>query len=117
VQLTIDIPDPLARRLEPEMAQLADIIEQGLASRRSKCSGMWREVASFLAHGPRAEEIVEFRPSQALADRSRELLYRNREGLITSEEQGELEDMASLDQFMLLVKAEARKLRSTQGKS
>lgn len=99
------------------MNQLAAIIEQGLASRRSKTSGLWREVATFLARGSRPEEIVAFRPSEGFMERSRELLYRNREALLTAEEEAELKEMASLDHFMMLVKAEARKVLATTEKS
>ena len=110
MQVSIEIPDQLARRLEPEMDHLADIIEQGLASRRSKTSGMWKEVVTFLAGGPRPEQIGAFRPSQQHVDRSRELLFRNRQGALGPEEKAELEEMASLDNFMLLVKAEAQRI-------
>ncbi|MCI0534016.1 MAG: hypothetical protein L0Z50_02190 [Verrucomicrobiales bacterium] len=109
MQVTIDLPERLARRLAMEMDHLAEIIEHGLASRCSKTSGLWREVATFLARGPRPEEIAAFRPSESFVERSRELLYRNREGLLTPEEEAELDEMASLDHFMMLVKAEARK--------
>jgi hypothetical protein len=110
MQLTIDLPDQLARRVQPELGHLAEIIEQGLATRQSKTSGLWREVVAFLARGPRPEEILAFRPSTRQVERSRELLLRNREGLLSTEEEAELEEMASLDHFMMLVKAEAGKL-------
>jgi hypothetical protein len=116
MQMTIELPDGLAHRLGPEMEHLAEILEEGLASRRSKASGMWREVATFLARGPQPGEIAAFRPAQRFLDRSRELQYRNREGLLTPEEAAELDEMASLDHFMLLIKAEARKVLETQGK-
>lgn len=112
MQMTIELPDHLARRLAPEMGHLAEIIEHGLAGRRPRPSGLWQEVAAFFARGPKAEDIVNFRPSARQVERSRELLYRNREGLINPEEQAELDDLAAVDQFMMLVKAEARKLLS-----
>ena len=109
MQVTIGLPEQLARRLQPELDHMAEIIEQGLASRRSKKAGLWREVATFLARGPSPEEITRFRPSERFVKRSRDLLERNREQELTSEEQAELEEMASLDNFMMLLKAEARK--------
>jgi len=117
MQVTIELPDRLARRLEPEMHHLAEIIEEGLASRLSKTSGLWREVATFLARGSRPEEIAAFRPSERFIERSRELLYRNREALLTPEEKAELDEMASLDHFMILLKAEARKVLAAHGQS
>ena len=114
MQLTIELPDRLAKRLEPEMDHLAEILEEGLASRCSRTSGLWREVATFLGRGPRPEEIAVFRPSERFVERSRELLYRNREGLLTPEEKAELEEVASLDHFMILLKAEVHKALAAQ---
>jgi hypothetical protein len=92
MQVTIELPDPLARRLAPG------------GNHRTR-----REVATFLARGPSPEEIAAFRRSESFIERSRELLDRNREGLLSPEEQAELEEIASLDDLMMLVKAEARK--------
>jgi hypothetical protein len=77
MQMTIEIPDKLAKQLEPEQDRVADIIARGLRRSWSGASGLRREVISFLAGSPAAEEVLRFRPSKAAVKRSRELLARN----------------------------------------
>jgi hypothetical protein len=106
MQLTIDIPDQLARQLEPERERLAEIIARGLRRTWSAGSGLRREVISFLARRPTGDEIIAFRPSQELTMRAEELLGRSREGALTAAEEAELDEMCELDRFVSLLKAE-----------
>jgi hypothetical protein len=117
MQVTIDLPDQVARRLEAQRATLEDIIERGLQQHRDGTSPHWREIIEFLASGTRPEEIVAFRPSAAHADRSRELLYKNRENQLTEAEEAELDQMEHINHLMTLLKAEARKILLAQSKS
>ena len=117
MQVTIDLPEQLAQRLGPELARLTEIIERGLQQGGAGTSANWREIISFLARGPRPEEIIAFRPSETHRERSRELLNKNRQGRLTQPEGGELEEMGQLNFLMMLLKAEARKVLAAQGKS
>jgi len=117
MQMTIDLPDQLARQLEPELGRLAEIIERGLQPRGTASSANWREIIAFLARGPRPEEIIAFRPLETHRERSRELLDKNRQGTLTPAEESDLEEREQLNYLMMLLKAEARKILVTQGKS
>jgi hypothetical protein len=117
MQVTIDLPEQVARRLEAQRAKLADIIERGLQQHGDGTSPHWREIIEFLASGPRPEEIIAFRPSEAHVDRSRELLYKNRENRLTESEEAELDQMEHINHLMTLLKAEARKILAAQSKS
>ena len=108
MQLTIDIPEALAQRLEPERGHLAEIIESGLRLRDwVGASALAQELVSFLARGPRPQEILAFRPSEAAITRSQELLQRNQTGALTPAEEAELDEMARLDHLVSLIKAKA----------
>lgn len=108
MQVTMDLPEGLARRLELERDRLAEIIESGLRLRDwVGASAIASEVIGFLARGPRPAEIVAFRPSAAAVERSQELLQRNREGALTPAEEVELDEMALLDHLVTLIKAKA----------
>lgn len=113
MRLTIEIPDQLARQLEPERERLAEIIARGLRHTWSGSSSLRREVISFLARRPAADEIVEFRPSEQVAARAQELLRRNQEGALTPAEEAELDEMCEVDRFVSLIKAEVLAQRST----
>jgi hypothetical protein len=106
MQLTIEIPDKLAKQLEPQQDRLAEIIARGLRRSWSGASGLRREVISFLARRPTAEEVLQFLPSKASVKRSRELLARNQDGALSAEEEAELEEMCEVDRFVSLIKTE-----------
>jgi hypothetical protein len=106
MQMTIEIPAKLAKQLEPERERLAEIIARGLRRTWSGGSTLRREVISFLARRPAAEEIIEFRPSERASARARELLRRNHGGALTPEEEAELDELCELDRFVSLIKAE-----------
>ena len=49
------------------------------------------ELITFLAASPSAEAIMAYRPSQDLQDRLSELLEKNRQGQLSTEENAELD--------------------------
>ena len=106
MQLTIEIPDKLAKQLEPQQDRLAEIIARGLRRSWSGDSGLRREIVSFLARRPTIEEILRFRPSKAAVKRSRDLLARNQDGALSAEEEAELDEMCEVDRFVSLIKTE-----------
>jgi len=108
VQLTIDVAEELATRLQPVQNRLVDILELGLRGMLSGEHPLQPEVAEFLASSPTVQELVCFRPSETVANRVNELLKRNRQGLLTDVEQAELDQYETIDYLMSLVKAKAR---------
>jgi len=108
MQMTIEIPEKLAREVEPEREHLAEILALGLRQHRAVVSGLRREFLAFLARGPKPSEIIAFQPSAGAVDRVRELLRRNQEGDLTPEEEAEMDDIAELDHVVTQVKAQAR---------
>jgi len=69
----------------------------------------WLEVIDFLAAGTTPEALIAFRPSASVQDRIADLLVRNQEGALSSEEQSELEDFLQLEHLLILAKAQARR--------
>lgn len=113
MQMTIDIPDELARQLEPERERLAEIIRRGLSELGMLegdlgNSALAEEVLAFLARGPQPEEIVAFRPSEKSVKRIRQLLDKNRAGALTAEEEAEMDHIQSLNNLFSLIKVHAR---------
>lgn len=108
VELTIQIPNELALRMQPVRDRLAEIIELGLREMALARLGLYTEVIEFLASGPTPQAIVAFRPSAQAQARVTELLDKNRAGTLTSAEQSELDQYESLDYLMTLVKVRAR---------
>ncbi|MBI5385403.1 MAG: hypothetical protein HZA90_12060 [Verrucomicrobia bacterium] len=114
MRMTIEVPDELARQLEPERDRLAEIIRLGLNEHAwlehevENCA-LAEEMVSFFARNPSAADIVAFRPSGASVARGRALLAKNRDNSLTLEEGHELESMARLNRFFMELKARMRR--------
>jgi hypothetical protein len=67
------------------------------------------EVLEFLVSTPTPQQIIEFRPSETLQVRVRDLLDRNRSGTLTTEEHEELEEFSRMNHFVSMLKIRARK--------
>jgi len=68
----------------------------------------YEEIIDFIARGTTPESVVAFRPSNGLLSRVAELTERARDGSISPEERGELEDCLQLEHIMVMAKARAR---------
>ena len=113
IELTIQIPDELARRLQPVQDRLAEIIELGLWELTPVQHRFSSEVVEFLARGPSSQVIVDFRPSLELQARVSKLLDKNQVGTLTPAERAELDQYEHLDYLMTLMKARARQYLAT----
>ena len=72
------------------------------------------EITDFLANNPTPQEIIDYRLPEYLQERAHELLEKNGEGLLTSEEQKEMVDFSRIDHMLTLLKAKTRlKLKKT----
>jgi hypothetical protein len=58
------------------------------------------ELITFLASSPSSEELVAYRPPEELQARMSELLEKNRQDSLTSEEETELDEFLRMNRFM-----------------
>lgn len=70
--------------------------------------GLMDEITDFLATSPTPIAIVAFHPSDALSQKAHELLEKNRQNQLTTDERSELEAFIQLEHLMSLLKAKAR---------
>ncbi len=66
------------------------------------------EVFEFLVSAPSLEAIIAFRPSEQTQQRIRDLLAANDEGQLSPEGKVELDEFASVEHFVRMLKAHAR---------
>lgn len=67
----------------------------------------YEQVLEFLAAGPSAQEIINFRPTVEVQKRFSELLEANRQRQLTLAENEELDHYIHIDQMVSLLKAKA----------
>ena len=77
---------------------------------------VFEAVANFLASEPSYDELMSWYLPDALQARADDLAERNGEGLLTVEEERELEEFVSADIMVTLVKTKARLRRHKDGR-
>jgi hypothetical protein len=68
----------------------------------------YEEIVDFIASGTTPESVVAFRPTKAAIQRVEELTAKSRDGVISQDEQAELDDYLQLEHLLILAKARAR---------
>ena len=118
VELTLQVPNRVARRLEPIRDRLPALLSQiaeaqppfsspPVMTRPVNIPLAYAEVIEFLVSGPPPREITAFKVSEKAQARLRKLLDKNRESLLTSAEQAELDLYEQIEHVMILLKARA----------
>lgn len=106
MQLTIELPEDLARELGSHRDDLPAIIRRGL--RLVGRASATQEIFEFLAGRPSPAELLAYQPPEASVNRLRELLARNRENGLSPAEEAELDTLESLNELFTLLKIQAR---------
>jgi hypothetical protein len=121
-QITIDIPDDLARRLAPFQSQFSDLftrliattlLEQTTPDRTTsvtnsiETSGTYQEILDFLIDRPTSAQIINFKVSAASQSRLQILLQKNREVTLTAAETAEIDLYQQLDTLIGFLKIRA----------
>ncbi|MBO3458410.1 hypothetical protein G7B40_025380 [Aetokthonos hydrillicola Thurmond2011] len=119
-QLTIQIPDELAERLEPLQNRLPELLwrlldidnlqinsQPTIQAETTNIAAVYQEVLDFLIKRPTPEEITTFKVSPLSQTRLQELLEKNRSATLSPMELAELDVYEQLEHMMLLLKARA----------
>src|SRR5690606_23280148 len=106
IDMTFTVPDELAERLEPIGPWLPTVIELGLLGFRTRAAAAVSEVVGFLATNPSPSEVLKFHLSDEAQMRLRRLLALNSEGVLSLEEQEELDELARLEHVLVMLKAQ-----------
>jgi len=66
------------------------------------------EIIEFLASAPSAAAIVAYKPPEQLQARMHDLMQKNREDKLTSEEETELDEFLRMNRFMSRLQAKTK---------
>ena len=67
----------------------------------------YEQILEFLAAGPSAQEILAFRPQPEAQERFSQLLEANRQRVLTTQEEEELDHYIRIERMLTLLKAKA----------
>ena len=110
MEITLNVSEELATRLQPVEQQLPQILELGIRELEASRKGTYAGLAALLeklASLPTPEEVLALRASPALQDRVDELLEKNRDEGLTPDEQREWEYFSFVDHLVQVAKANA----------
>ncbi len=71
-------------------------------------SKAYEEVIDFIASGTTPTNVVNFRPSKEAQERVSDLLFREKDGVLSTSERTELDHYLQMEHLMRLAKAKAR---------
>jgi hypothetical protein len=110
-QITIDIPDDLAQRLQQVQAQLPQVLELGLQELQSQQRSTHfldeQEIILLLASQPTPEQILAIRPSPEFQARVSDLLAQSKTETLSAKGEAELERYLTLEHLVRLAKTHA----------
>lgn len=115
ISLTIEVPASLGEQLQALHDRLPEILERGMRDVLAEQHSTEHDEAAIvtvLASQPTPEQVLAIQPSPALQARVSDLLARNKQGRLTTQEYAELERYALLEHLVRLAKAHAFKQRA-----
>lgn len=114
VELTLQIPNNLAARIQSFGVWTPTVIEISLLNCTTKASLTAQEVIKFLEKNPLPEEVLNFKVSEKSQNRLRNLLKKNSERPLSKQETNELEELGKIENIFTRLKLQIAKDLKTQ---
>jgi hypothetical protein len=106
VQMTMQVPNDLAKRIQPISAWLPAIIEISLVGFKTLAAATAAEVIQFLSRNPSPQELLDYHVSDKAQERLQRLLALNEAGMLSEDEQAELDELQRLEHIIIVLKAQ-----------
>ncbi|MCL4860333.1 MAG: hypothetical protein KJZ93_13040 [Caldilineaceae bacterium] len=110
VAITIEVSNTLEKRLRPYRHRLPEVLERGLRELATDDPVALPDadaIIELLVSQPTSEQVLAIRPSPELQARVSELLARNKEGILSRQEEIELDRYLTLEHLVRLAKSKA----------
>jgi hypothetical protein len=114
-QLTMQVPDELAKRIQPIRSWLPTILELSLVGFKTLATATAAEVVQFFSSNPSPQEVLNYHVSERAQARLRRLLALNSAGLLGETEQLELDEIQQIEHTLIMLKAQLAKQLQPEG--
>jgi len=105
-QMTMNISDKLAKRLQPIRSWVPTILELSLVGFKTLATQTASEVIEFLSGNPSPREVLDYHVSDRSQIRLQHLLALNKAGLLGELEQLELDELQKIEHIIIMLKAQ-----------
>ncbi|OGC02629.1 hypothetical protein A2V82_05250 [candidate division KSB1 bacterium RBG_16_48_16] len=109
VQMTMQVPEELAKRIQPIRFWLPTILELSLVGFKSLATETATELIQFLSTDPSTQKVLDYHVSERAQARLRRLLTLNNAGLLSEAEKVELDELQRIEHIMIMLKAQLAK--------
>lgn len=117
LEMTIQVPEPLAEELSSQQERLPEVLAHGLQQLSPLPNEIYQYILHFLVSNPSAEEVVNFGPTPVMQARIDRLIEKNRNGTLTSLEERELDEYVQINHLVTMLKARALPYLTPQNKN
>jgi len=109
VEMTMQVPEELARRIQPIGFWLPTILELSLIGCKTLATQTTTEIMQFLSSSPSQRDVLDYHVSEGAQTRLRRLLTLNQAGLLGEAEQLELDELQQIEHTIIMLKAQVAK--------
>ena len=106
VEMTLQMPDALAKRIEPMRPWLPTVLELSLVGFRTLATETASEIIEFLSTDPSPEAVLSYHVSDSAQARLQRLLALNEAGMLGEAEQLELDERQQIEHIMIMLKGQ-----------
>jgi hypothetical protein len=106
VQMTMQVPNDLAERLQPIRYWLPAILELSLVGFKTLATETATEIIRFLSTNPSTQEVLEYHVSKRGQARLERLLALNEAGALGEMEQLELDELQQIEHIIIMLKTQ-----------
>jgi hypothetical protein len=107
LEMTIQVPEPLAEALATVGDRLPEVLAYGLQQLPPLPNEVYQYILEFMVSQPSPQQVLQFGPTPAMQTRAEELLAKNRAGTLTAAESRELDEYVRINQLITMLKARA----------
>ena len=108
VEMTMSVPDTLAPKLRRINQWLSTVLELSLAGFKTPTAQTVAEVVDFLSKGPAPKQVAAYKVSARAQKHLQRLLALNESGLLSEAERLELDEIETLEHFLVMLKMQAQ---------
>jgi hypothetical protein len=111
-QMTMQVQDNLAKRIQPIGFWLPTIIELSLIGFKTLATATATEIIQFLSTNTEPQDLLEYHVSYESQQQLQRLLALNEAGMLSQTEQLELDELQQIEHIIIMLKAQvAEKLQ------
>jgi hypothetical protein len=109
IQITMQVPEELADRIQPLQVWLPAILELSLVGFKTLATETATEIIQLFATNPSPQQVLDYHVSERAQARVRRLLALNAAGFLGEDEQRELDELQKIEHTIIKLKAQLAK--------